>query len=122
MLFCCKLWSFFYDFFVVLLWCFCLCVCIFLLTTAGISGCVSSSDLRRITFLGSVDYVVDGGFGCSIVVCQQCTSLTTLLLNLTTRTILQNLYKDRDYFLHLKNIGTNLQNGSKVKDQNAYSL
>ena len=41
---------------------------------------------------------------------------------LTVRTYLHNECKDRDYFLHFKKIGTNLQNGSKVKDQNAYSL
>ena len=37
-------------------------------------------------------------------------------------TILQNLCRDRDYFLHFKKIKTNLQKGSKVRDQNAYLL
>ena len=32
------------------------------------------------------------------------------------------LCKDRDYFLHFKRIGTNLQNDYKDRDQNAYSL
>ena len=41
---------------------------------------------------------------------------------LTVGTYFHNGCKDRDYFLHLKKIGTNLQNGSKVRDQNAYSL
>ena len=41
---------------------------------------------------------------------------------LTIRTYLHNGCKDRDYFLYFKKIGTNLQNESKVKDQNAYSL
>jgi len=50
------------------------------------------------------------------------TSLMTLLSNLTVRTILQNLCKDRDYFLHFKRKGTNLQSGYKDRDQNAYSL
>jgi len=45
-----------------------------------------------------------------------------LLLNLMARTILQNLCKDRDYFLRFKKIGTNLQKGPKVRDQNAYLL
>ena len=52
----------------------------------------------------------------------KCISLTALLLNLTAKTILQNLCKDIDYFLHLKKIETNLQKGSKVRDQNAYLL
>jgi len=43
-----------------------------------------------------------------------------LLLNLTAMPILQNLYKDRDYFLHFKKIETHLQKGSKVRDQNTY--
>ena len=37
-------------------------------------------------------------------------------------TYLHNGCKDRDYFLHLKKIGTNLQKGPKVRDQNAYLL
>ena len=41
---------------------------------------------------------------------------------LTVGTYLHNECKDRDYFLHLKKIETNLQNGPKVKDQNAYLL
>jgi len=43
-------------------------------------------------------------------------------LKFNERTILQNLCKDRDYFLHFKKIGTNVQNGYKDRDQNAYSL
>jgi len=45
-----------------------------------------------------------------------------IILNLTTMTILQNLCKDIDYFLHFKKIGTNLQKRSKVRDQNVYLL
>jgi len=36
-------------------------------------------------------------------------------------TYLHNGCKDRDYFLHFKK-RTNLQKGSKVRDQNAYLL
>ena len=43
-------------------------------------------------------------------------------LKFNGRTILQNLCKDKDYFLHFKKIGTNVQNDYKDKDQNAYSL
>ena len=43
-------------------------------------------------------------------------------LKFNRMTILQNLCKDRNYFLHLKKIGTNVQNDYKGKDQNAYSL
>jgi len=45
-----------------------------------------------------------------------------LFSNLTARTILQHLCKDKNYFLHLKKIETNFQNGYKDKDQNAYSF
>ena len=41
---------------------------------------------------------------------------------LTVGIYLHNGCKDRDYFLHFKKIGTNLQNGYKDGDQNAYSL
>jgi len=37
-------------------------------------------------------------------------------------TYLHNGCKDRNYFLHLKKIETNLQNGYKDKNQNTYSL
>ena len=43
-------------------------------------------------------------------------------LKLNESTILQNLCKDRDYLLYFKKIGTNVQNGYKDRDQNAYSL
>ena len=38
------------------------------------------------------------------------------------RTILQQLCKDRDYFLHFNKIETNMQNDYKDRDQIAYSL
>ena len=41
---------------------------------------------------------------------------------LTVGNYLHNRCKDKDYFLYFKKIGTNLQNRSKVSDQNAYSL
>ena len=41
---------------------------------------------------------------------------------LTVKTYLHNGCKDRDYFLHFNKIETNLKNGYKDKDQNAYSL
>ena len=49
-------------------------------------------------------------------------SLTALLSNLTAKTILQHLCKDRDFFLHFNRIETNLQKGYKDRDQNAYLL
>ena len=45
-----------------------------------------------------------------------------VILKFNERTILQNLCKNNDYFLHFKKIGTNVQNDYKDKDQNAYSL
>jgi len=41
-----------------------------------------------------------------------------LLSNLTTKTILQHLYKNKDYFLYFKKIETNLQNKYKDRNQN----
>ena len=41
---------------------------------------------------------------------------------LMVETYLHNRCKDRDHCLHFKKIETNLQNGSKVRDQNAYFL
>ena len=72
-----------------------------------------------------------GGHGHTLVPCwivHMALKLTTMHLtnDVTLKfngiTILQNLCKDKDYFLHLKKIGTNLQKGSKVRDQNAYLL
>ena len=42
--------------------------------------------------------------------------------NLTTRTILQKLCKDRDYFEFKIKLGTNMQNGYNLRDQIVYSL
>lgn len=44
----------------------------------------------------------------------------TLFLYLMTKTILQNLCKNIDYFLHFKKIEINLQNELKVNNQNIY--
>ena len=41
---------------------------------------------------------------------------------LTVKTYLHNGYKDMNYFSHFNKIKSNLQNRSKVKDQNTYSL
>ena len=43
-------------------------------------------------------------------------------LKFNRKTILQNLCKNRDYFIHFKKIRTNVQNGYKDRDQNVYSF